>query len=524
MISFMRRAIVAGRSQASSMALAEPSTSRRGARLAARAEGLATRRNATIAAVLAGLLVLALFFGLKTYPNYDSYYQLIWGQDLAHGHLPDYNVFRAPTPHPLAELVGFVLSPFGLAADRLLVLITLVAWIGLLWAVYRFTKHLLGTLVAAVAVVVMLTRTDLEFFALRGVVDIWFLFFVFAAAAMEVHRPRRGMPVMLLLVLAGLLRPEAWVLAGIYVLWLLPEKGLRGIWPYVLLAAAAPVLWVAWDWIVTGRPLYSLTSTRETAGQFQRNRGLVEAVKLVPDYVGANEKIVNVAIGGLGAVAALWVLRKRTSIPLALMALGLLTFLAIAAAGLSVIPRYLAVPSILFNLGVAFALTGWLVVREPRTVHRLLVGLFVLTLLVGAWRSIPISKDFQKLHGQESFVRGQHTALKAIFDDPRVVPLLETCRPITTPTHSAIPVIRFTTGLPKEALVASIAQAHPPTHGLLLIGNTFNFEPSAARSTSGVSERSARKWWSNYPLSTFKFVAGNSMWRIFANCAKTGSA
>ena len=221
---------------------------------------------------MAGVAVLALFFGLQTYPNYDSYYQLLWGADLAHGHLPDYHVFRSPTPHPLSELVGLVLSPFGLAADRLLVLITLVAWVGLLWAIFRFTKHLLGTLVAAVAVIVMLTRTDLEFYALRGVVDIWFLLFVSAAAAIEVRRPRSGLPVMLLLVLAGLLRPEAWVLAGVYVLWLLPEKGLRGIWPYVLLAAAAPVIWLAWDWIVTGKPLYSLTSTRETASAFQRNR------------------------------------------------------------------------------------------------------------------------------------------------------------------------------------------------------------------------------------------------------------
>src|SRR4051812_24675044 len=500
------------------MTLAEPSTSGRGARLAARADALATRRNATLAAVLAGLVVLVLFFGLRTYPNYDSYYQLIWGQDLAHGHLPDYNVFRSPTPHPLSEVVGLLLSPFGLAADRLLVLITLAAWVGLLWAIYRFTKHLLGMLVAAVAVVVMLTRTDLEFFALRGVVDIWFLFFVFLAAALEVHRPRRGMPVMLLLVLAGLLRPEAWVLAGVYVLWLLPEKGIRGIWPYVLVAASAPLLWVAWDWIVTGKPLYSLTSTRETAGEFQRNRGVVAAIKSVPDYIGANEKIVNVAIGGLGALTALYVLRRRASMPLALMGIGLVTFLAIAAAGLSVIPRYLAVPSILFNLGVALALTAWLLVREPRRVHRLLLGLFVLALLVGAWRARPYEKDFRKLHGQETFVKAQHVGLKSILDDPKVVPLLASCRPITTPTHSAVPVIRYETGMPKGAFQPSIAQSRPPARGLLVIGNTFNFEPSAARSTSGVSERSARKWWSNYPLSTFKFVSGNAHWRGYEKC------
>lgn len=500
------------------MTLAEPSTSGRGARLAARADALATRRNATLAAVLAGLVVLALFFGLHTFPNYDSYYQLLWGQDLAHGRLPDYAVFRSPTPHPLSVFVGFVLSPFGQAGDRLLVLITLAAWVGLLWAIYRFTKHLLGPLVGVVAVLVMFTRTDLEFFALRGVVDVWFLFFVFAAAAIEVRSPRRGMPVMLLLALAGLLRPEAWVIAGCYVLWLLPEKRIRGIWPYVLLLLAAPVIWFAWDWIVTGKPLYSLTSTRETAGEFQRNRGVSGALSSLPDYIGANEKIVNDAIGGLGCLVALYVLRWRARIPLALMVIGIFTFFAIAAAGLSVIPRYLAVPSILLNLGVALSLTGWLLVPAPPRVHRLLVALFVLSLAVIAWRAIPYGKDFQKLHGQENFVRGQHQNLKAILDDPKVVPLLNRCRPITTPTHSAIPVIRFTTGMPKQPFEPSIAQARPPEHGLLLIGSTFNFEPSAARSTSGVSERSARQWWSNYPLSTFKFVAGNARWRVFQRC------
>jgi len=117
------------------MTLAEPSTSGRGARIAARAEALATRRTATLAAALAAFVILALFFGLRTYPNYDSYYQLLWGADLAHGHLPDYNVFRSPTPHPLSVLVGLALSPFGLAADRLMVLITLVAWVGLIWAI-----------------------------------------------------------------------------------------------------------------------------------------------------------------------------------------------------------------------------------------------------------------------------------------------------------------------------------------------------------------------------------------------------
>jgi hypothetical protein len=391
-------------------------------------------------------------------------------------------------------------------------------WVGLVYSVYRFSKELLGTLVAALAVVVLLTRIDLEFFALRGVVDIWFLFFVFAAAAVEVRTPRRGWPIMALLALAGLIRPEAWVLSGAYVLWLLPEKRLRGIWPYVLLALSAPVVWVLWDWIVTGQPLYSLTSTRETAGAFKRNRGLFEAIKVIPDFVGANEKVINVAVGGLGAVTALWMLRRRALLPLAMMLVGLATFLLIAVAGLSVIARYMAVPSILFNLGVAVAFTAWIFVRSPRRLHRLLVGLAIVSLGLLGWRTVSYKNDLFKLHSQEVFVKEQHDHLKAILDDPKVVPLLAACHPVTVPTHSAIPVIRFHTGLSKYAIRASIAEKRPPTHGTLLISSSFNFEPSAARAVSGITERSARKWWSNYPLSTFRPVTGNGWWRVYQRC------
>ena len=35
--------------------------------------------------------------------NYDTAYSLLWGGDLAHGRLPDFDVPLAPTPHPLRD-------------------------------------------------------------------------------------------------------------------------------------------------------------------------------------------------------------------------------------------------------------------------------------------------------------------------------------------------------------------------------------------------------------------------------------
>ncbi len=103
------------------------------------------------------------------------------------------------------------------------------------------------------------------------------------------------------------------------------------------------------------------------AGQFGRQRSVPKAISLIPDYLGANEKIVNVGAGTLGCLLGAYILRRRVALPAALMAIGLGLFLLISAAGLSVIPRYLAVPSILLNVGVAVALFGWtLVTRAAR--------------------------------------------------------------------------------------------------------------------------------------------------------------
>ena len=490
-----------------------------GARLVARAEALATRRNARLLLGGAVLVLLAVFLLRKTYPNYDTYYTLIWGDQLAHGHLPDYDVFRTPTPHPLATLFAAGASFLGGAADRFMVLVTMGSFLALVVLLFRFTQVLLGSLVALVAAAVLLTRADLEFYALRGIVDVPFLALVFGAAVLEVTRPRRGVPVLVLLGLAGLLRPEAWVLSGAYVLWLTygSPDCLRALVRYGAIAAVAPVLWLLADWAVTGEPLYSLTSTREVAGEFGRQRGFFEAVRLIPDYVGANEKIVNVAAGGLGLLLALWLLRARAALAVGLAAVGLATFLAISVAGLSVIPRYLVIPSLLLNLCVAAALAGWTLVKEPRA-RRVAIAVAALGLALVVFRAPAYLNDFRKLNGQTTFVQSQYQDLKRVLDDPRVVPLLRSCGPITVPTHSAIPVIRFETGLPKQAFQPSIAQKRPPDHGLLFIGETFNFEPAAARSTTGVSEKSAAQWWSNYPLSTFRYVAGDGRWRVYANC------
>src|SRR5829696_6527770 len=331
-----------------------------------RAEPREWDHRLTYALLALGVLaVVAVFLVFQTYPNYDTYYTLVWGKELANGQLPDYDVFRTPTPHPLSTLVAWGMAPFGTASDRILVLASLFGLLGFYVATFVFCERLLGRTIALIAVAVMVTRTDMQLLALRAMFDLPFYLMIFGAAVLELRRPRCGWPVLVLLALAGLLRPEAWLLAGAYWLWLAPVAPRPALIRYAALVAVAPLVWLVGDLVATGEPLYSLTSTREVSGEFGRDRGLLDAIARVPEYAGGDEPIVTVAVGGLGLLLAVYILRRRAALPLAIGGLGIATFLIIAAAGLSVIPRYMTIPSLLLSLCVAVALGGWTLVEEP---------------------------------------------------------------------------------------------------------------------------------------------------------------
>ena len=247
---------------------------------------------------------------------------------------------------------------------------------------YLFTERLLGRLIALVAVAVMLTRTDMQLLALRAMFDLPFYLMVFGAALLELRRPRCGWPV---LVAARARRAAtAGGVAARRRLLALPRAGdAAPACSSATRCSSPPRRCCGWraDLIVTGEPLYSLTSTREVSGEFGRNRGLFEAITLIPQYSGGNDRIVTVGVGGLGLLLAVYILRRRAALPLALGGLGVLTFLIIAAAGLSVIPRYLTIPSLLLSLCVAVALAGWTLVEEQRT-RRVAIGIAVVSVLV----------------------------------------------------------------------------------------------------------------------------------------------
>ena len=172
-------------------------------------------------------LILYLVYG-PPYLNYDASYSLVWAQDIANGITPDYEGFIAPTPHPLQTFVSFLALPLGIGATTALAWMVMLTFGGIVWLVYLLGRDMFNPWVGALAAVVVLTRPAFDRNALATYQDIPFVMFVIWALLLEVRQPRRGWPVLVLLALAGLLRPEAWVLAGLYWLFLFPSRTLEG--------------------------------------------------------------------------------------------------------------------------------------------------------------------------------------------------------------------------------------------------------------------------------------------------------
>src|SRR4029078_1371924 len=133
--------------------------------------------------------------------------------------------YRAPTEHPLAIAFGALLSLVGDGADRLMVAATFASFVILAAGMYRLARESFTWIVGLVAAALLCTRFDFPFLAARAYIDIPYLAFVVWAAALEAERPRRGNVVFALLACAGLMRPESWLLSGLYWLWCIVPIG-----------------------------------------------------------------------------------------------------------------------------------------------------------------------------------------------------------------------------------------------------------------------------------------------------------
>jgi len=329
----------------------------------------------TPAAWVAAVSALLLLVFPVGFPNYDTIYALVWGRELAHLESPDYGAALPPTPHPLTDLIGLVTTPLGDGAITATMIVAYLS-LGLIgFFVYRLGAIWFDRWIGAVAAAIVLTRAPFLSNGLRAYIDLPYITLCLAALLVEAKRPKSGWPVLLLLALAGLLRPEAWLFSIAYLAYLAldparspqrPEpSGERAsleradtqnaglIRPafvrardalspppltLIVLALAAPLLWAFFDLITTGSPTYSWTGTKETVETLDRQTGPVDLVLYGPRRLGEVLQWPGM-VGALGGVVlGLAFLRRRSTLGAAAAALALGAFALLACGGLAILP------------------------------------------------------------------------------------------------------------------------------------------------------------------------------------------
>jgi hypothetical protein len=473
------------------------------------APAVARTRPVPAAAVAAGTaLVVALTVFLlygPSYVNYDAQWALLWARDLVQGYTPEYAADFAPTPHPLATAVSALALPLGHDADLGILWLSLLAFGFLVYLTFRLGAELFSPWVGIVAALVVLTRPAMQRDALLGYQDMAFAVLVIGAVLLEARSPRRGVPVLALLALAGLLRPEAWVLSGLYWLYLWPPASPRERVATAALVLAAPLIWAGSDWLVTGDPLHSMHGTAALAEEADRRRSPSSAPYWTAHYFGYALREPMVVGVPLGLAFAWLYARRRAALPVAVVAAMTAVFALGSLFGLPLIRRYVDTPAVLLTLFYGLAVCGWMMLPPGRPRSRwLLLGGLAVALSVAY---IPWHVDkLQAVERRIDVDGAMYADLQRVAEAPGVRAAVARCGPLTAADHRPIPFARFwLDGAPGS--VRTVEGGASPMGRVLLL-------PRRTRSTGRVYAK--RTFPKVTPPDGYRQIYRNPSWRVFA--------
>jgi hypothetical protein len=405
--------------------------------------------------IIIGALLLRLISGVG-FANYDTLYALAWGGQLSRGEAPAYSVAIAPTPHPLLEILGVILSPLHPhGVETVTVALGFLALSACGWAIYSLGADWFGRAAGALAALIFLTRVPVLSYGVRAYVDLPYLLLVLSALLVESrHRSRSGepagAPVLVLLALAGLLRPEAWAFSGLYWLYAIgwrPRRGRllhrrpparRELITLTLLAALAPLIWVLSDLAITGQPLWSLTNTRHTATTLDRATGIANVPEYIPRRIGEILRPPVLLGAALGGVLSLLWLRRRALLGAAAGLLAVVVFAAFATVGLPINSRYAFLAAAILCIFCGAGVFGWrrLEHSDPRRPWWMAGSALVVVALIAY-----IPAQYHTAHRQMDELARQQSIegdLLALVKDNAIN---LHCGPVGVPNHAPIPLL-----------------------------------------------------------------------------------
>jgi hypothetical protein len=277
----------------------------------------------------------------------DAWAYLDWGGAIVRGQRPAYEL-TATAPKPLGTLLGAVLWPHpperafgGLSAISLGILF------GALFAAgYRRA----GSAAGVVALVVLLPLSRAADVLAFGYIDA--LIAALVALALAVHGRSR----IAALILAGLARPEAWLIAGVAGFTETRGRLRERLFAAVASAAVAPLLWIGFDLVSSGDPLLSSHRSNDILGIHPRHASWGDVVAGLAHRVPGGLAVAGVGIGlaVLGFVLhanGRWQQRDDV-VPVASVVIWLLVLAVETRRGLQINHRYLLPALVPLALGV----------------------------------------------------------------------------------------------------------------------------------------------------------------------------
>jgi hypothetical protein len=186
------------------------------------------------------------------------------------------------------------------------------------------------------------------------------------------------------------------------------------------------------------------------------------------------------------------------------------TFVVVAFAGLSVVFRYLLVPSLMLMVFAALPLTGWTLL-PPGTQARRRWALGA-GILVAGGIAFTVTHTTPSSFATELSFRGKsQEALRALLEDPRVA-AARRCGPISVPNHKLVPKARWVVGGGEQAV---IARSDPRQRRRIRRGVAIY---AASRLTLLREGYRPDSYVYALPMRGFRFITANGFYSAYVRC------
>jgi hypothetical protein len=327
---------------------------------------------------------------------------------------------------------------------------------------------------------------------------------VLGALLLELKRPQRGCAPLALLAVAGLWRPEVWLVSLAYGLYCAPGRTWSGRVRLAMLVVSAPVVWMASDLVLTGNALYSFTYTQWRTAVSARPTGLALVPAVLSSTLTGSFSVPVLLGAGAGLTLDLWLGVLPRVIPV-LLGLNVIAFAAVGAAAMPVISRYTVPTVVLIALYFGFFICGWR--GAVNAWVKRVWAVAAATLIVAALATLPsqisaLSRDGNWLDAQGHFDRG----LSKLVGDASARKVISHCGPVQT-SFQVVPLLAY--ALDRNPRAIATVNARIPQTGTVV-------EPARRQS---LFDTPSHYMASAYIQRGFRLVRAGDGWLVFTRCA-----